>query len=121
MAKWWGNVLNFFAGSWCLRAQSKSDATRQITLLQLPSRPSQAHRTVCRGYASSALGAASALLVIGRCSLLVRVLLHHALLGTMLSQRSLARLSVHSKYMMMLMMMKSNLFEFYRILCIFFC
>ena len=43
---------------------------------------------------TSALNAASALLVIGRCSLPVHVLLHPdhpALLGTMLSRRSLGR------------------------------
>jgi hypothetical protein len=44
---------------------------------------------------SFALGAASALVAPGRCS--ARVLQHHALLGTMLSQRSLARVALQDK------------------------
>ncbi len=43
---------------------------------------------------SCALGAASALVAPGRCSVPVRVLQHHALLGAMLSQRSLARVAL---------------------------
>jgi hypothetical protein len=46
---------------------------------------------------SSALGAASALVVPGRCRVLARVLQHHALRGAMLSQRSLARVSLQYK------------------------
>ena len=46
---------------------------------------------------SCALGAASALVVPGRCSVPARVLQHHALLGAMLSQRSLARVSLQDK------------------------
>jgi hypothetical protein len=60
--------------------------------LQLPSPPSQAHRAV-----SCALGAASALVVPGRCSVPARVVQHHALLGAMLSQRSLARVSLQHR------------------------
>ena len=43
---------------------------------------------------SCALGAASALVAPGRCSVPARVLQHHALLGAMLSQRSLARVAL---------------------------
>ena len=46
---------------------------------------------------SCALGAASALVVPGRCSVLARVLQHHELLGAMLSQRSLARVSLQRR------------------------
>jgi hypothetical protein len=45
----------------------------------------------------SALGAASALLVIGHRSVPARVVQHHALLGAMLSQRSLARVSLQRR------------------------
>ena len=44
-----------------------------------------------------ALGTASAFLVLGRCSVPARVLQHHALLGAMLSQRSLARVALQDK------------------------
>ena len=46
---------------------------------------------------SCALGAASALVAPGRCSVPARVLQHHALLGAMLSQRSLARVALQDK------------------------
>ena len=46
---------------------------------------------------SFALGAASALVVPGRCRVPARVLQHHALLGVMLSQRSLARVALQDK------------------------
>ena len=46
---------------------------------------------------SRALGAASALFAPGRCSVPARVLQHHALLGAMLSQRSLARVALQDK------------------------
>ena len=46
---------------------------------------------------SCALGAASALVLPGRCSVPARVLQHHALLGAMLSQRSLARVALQDK------------------------
>ena len=46
---------------------------------------------------SCALGAASALVAPGRCSVSARVLQHHALLGAMLSQRSLARVALQDK------------------------
>ena len=46
---------------------------------------------------SCALGTASALVVPGRCSVPARVLQHHALLGAMLSQRSLARVALQDK------------------------
>ena len=46
---------------------------------------------------SPVLGAASALVVPGRCSVPARVLQHHALLGAMLSQRSLARVALQDK------------------------
>ena len=67
--------------------------TRDRTPLQLPSRYAQCFRDNM----SSALGAASALLVLGRCSVPARLLQHHALLGAMLSQRSLARVSLQDK------------------------
>jgi hypothetical protein len=44
---------------------------------------------------SCVLGAASAL--VGRCSVPARFLQHHALLGAMLSQRSLARVALQDK------------------------
>jgi hypothetical protein len=65
--------------------------------LQLSSKPSQAHRAVFRENMSSALGAASALVVLGCCSVPARVVQHHALLGAMLSQRSLARVSLQRR------------------------
>ncbi len=46
---------------------------------------------------SCPLGAASALVVPGRCGVPARVLQHHALLGAMLSQRSLARVALQDK------------------------
>jgi len=46
---------------------------------------------------SCALGAASALVAPGRCSVPARVLQHHALLGAMLSQRSLVRVALQDK------------------------
>jgi hypothetical protein len=46
---------------------------------------------------SCALGAASALVIPGRCSVPARVLQHHALLGSMLSRRSLARVALQDK------------------------
>jgi hypothetical protein len=55
----------------------------------------QVHRAMFR--MSCALGAASALVVPGRCSVPARVLQHHALLGAMLSQRSLARVALQDK------------------------
>ena len=65
--------------------------------LQLSSKPSQAHRAVFRENMSSALGAASALLVFWRCSVPARLLQHHALLRAMLSQRFLARVSLQRR------------------------
>ena len=71
---------------------------RHRTPLQLPSPPSQAHRAaVFRESMSPVLGAASALVAPGRCSVAARVLQHHALLGAMLSQRSLARVALQDK------------------------
>ena len=46
---------------------------------------------------SCALGAASALVAPGSCRVPARVLQHHALLGVMLSQRSLARVALQDK------------------------
>ena len=46
---------------------------------------------------SCALGAASALVAPGRCSVPARVLQHHGLLLAMLSQRSLARVALKDK------------------------
>ena len=51
---------------------------------------------------SCALGAASALVVPGRCSVPARVVQHHALLGAMLSQRSLARVPLRDKRLRLL-------------------
>jgi hypothetical protein len=70
---------------------------RHRTPLQLPSPPSQAHRAKFREGMSCALGAASALVVFGLCIMPARVLQHHALLGAMLSQRSLARVALQDK------------------------
>ena len=46
---------------------------------------------------SSSLGSASALVALGHCRVPARVLQHHALLGVMLSQRSLARVALQDK------------------------
>ena len=84
----------------CARSQNLPRARRVLghrTPLLLPSRPSQAHLSMLREGMSCALGAASALVVPGRCSVPARVLQHHALLGAMLSQRSLARVALQDK------------------------
>ena len=96
VAKGWTAVLEFLrVRGVCARSRNVPRARRVLrhrTPLQLPSPPSQAHRAM-----SCALGAASALVVPGRCSVPVRVLQHHALLGAMLSQRSLARVALQDK------------------------
>jgi hypothetical protein len=62
-------------------------------------RPSQAYRAKKNAMVRMpcALGAASALVVCGRCSVPARVMQHHALLGAMLSQRLLARVALQDK------------------------
>ena len=93
VAEGWTPVLEFLrVRCVCARSRSLPRARRVLRSrapLQLPSPPSQAHRAM-----SCALGAASALVVPGRCSVPARVVQHHALLGAMLSQRSLARVSL---------------------------
>jgi hypothetical protein len=93
VAKGWMAVLKFLrVRGVCARCRNVPCARRVLrhrTPLQLPSRHSQEHRAMFR--MSCALGAASALVVPGCCSVPARVLRHHALLGAMLSQRSLAR------------------------------
>ena len=95
----WTAVLEFLrVRGVCARSRNVPRARRVLrhrTPLQLPSRPSQAHRAMFR--MSCALGAASALVAPGRCSVPARVLQHHALLGAMLSQRSLARVALQDK------------------------
>ena len=84
----------------CARSGNVPRARRVLrhrTPLQRPSPPSQAHLAKFREGMSCALGAASALVVPGRCSVPARVLQHHALLGAMLSQRSLARVSLQRR------------------------
>ena len=92
----WTPVLLFLrVRGVCARSRNVPRAQRVLlhrTPLQLPSPPSQAHRAM-----SCALGAASALVAPGRCSVPARVLQHHALLGAMLSQRSLARVALQDK------------------------
>ena len=92
----WRPVLEFLrVRGVCARSGNVPRARRVLrhrTPLQLPSRPSQAHRAM-----SFALGAASALVAPGRCSVPARVLQRHALLGAMLSQRSLARVALQDK------------------------
>ena len=92
----WTAVLEFLrVRGVCARSRNVPRARRVLrhrTPLQLPSPPSQAHRAM-----SCALGAASALVAPGRCSVPARVLQHHALLGAMLSQRSLARVALQDK------------------------
>jgi hypothetical protein len=92
----WSAVLEFLrVRGVCARSRNVPRARRVLrhrTPLQLPSPPSQAHRAMFR--MSCALGAASALVVTGRCSVPARVSQHHALLGAMLSQRSLARVAL---------------------------
>ena len=93
VAEGWTAVLEFLRVR-RVRARSRNVPRARRVLrsrapLQLPSPPSQAHRAM-----SCALGAASALVVPGRCSVPARVVQHHALLGAMLSQRSLARVSL---------------------------
>jgi hypothetical protein len=99
--KGWTEVLEFLrVRGVCTRSQNLPRARRVLrhrTPLQLPSRPSQEHRAMLREGMSCALGAASALVVPGRCSIPARVLQHHALLGAMLSQRSLARVALQDK------------------------
>ena len=96
VAKGWTPVLEFLRVR-RVRTRSRNVPRARRVLrsrapLQLPSPPSQAHRAM-----SCALGAASALVVPGRCSVPARVVQHHALLGAMLSQRSLARASLQRK------------------------
>ena len=96
VAKGWTPVLEFLRVR-CVRARGRNVPRAQRVLrsrapLQLPSPPPQAHRAM-----SCALGAASALVVPGRCSVPARVVQHHALLGAMLSQRSLARVSLQRR------------------------
>ena len=101
VAEGWTPVLEFLrVRCVCARSRSLPRARRVLRSrapLQLPSRPLQAHRALFRENVSCALGAASALLVLGRCSVPARVLQHHALLGAMLSQRSLARVSLQRR------------------------
>jgi len=96
VAKGWTPVLEFLrVRCVCARSRNVPRARRVLRSrapLQLPSPPSQAHRAM-----SCALGAASALVIPGRCSVPARVVQHHALLGAMLSQRSLARVSLQRR------------------------
>ena len=96
VAKGWTAVLGFLrVRGVCARSRNVPRARRVLrhrTPLQLPSPPLQAHRAM-----SCALGAASALVVLGRCRVPARALQHHALLGAMLSQRSLARVTLQDK------------------------
>jgi hypothetical protein len=102
VASWsWTPVLEFLrVRCVCARSRNVPRARRVLRSrapLQLPSPPSQAHRALFRDNVSCALGAASALVVPGRCSVPARVVQHHALLGAMLSQRSLARVSLQHR------------------------
>ena len=92
----WTAVLEFLrvrgVCARCLNVPRARRVLRHRTPLQLPSPPSQAHRAM-----SCALGAASALVAPGLCSVPARILQHHALLGAMLSQRSLARVALQDR------------------------
>jgi hypothetical protein len=93
----WPSVLEFLrVRGVCARSRNLPRARRLLchrAPLQLPSRLSQS--VMFR--MSSALGAASALLVFWRCSVPARLLQHHALLRAMLSQRFLARVSLQRR------------------------
>jgi hypothetical protein len=83
----------FAESAWRFRAQFKA-AARAADALSPP-------RARFHDGMTSALNAACAVLVIGRCSLPLRALLrpdHPALLGTMLSRRSLVRCSLQRKH-----------------------
>ena len=83
--------------AWCFRARFSAAACAADAL---PPPRAQFHRdNFCDGM-TLALNAASAVLVIGRCSLPLHALLHPdhpALLGTMLSRPSLGRCSLQRK------------------------
>ena len=99
----WGGGARVFAVTRCLRALSESAAraTRVAppnpVAASLTTFAGAPHRAMFREGMSCALGAASALVVPGRCRVPARVLQHHALLGAMLSQRSLARVALRDK------------------------
>ena len=83
----------FVQSAWCFRARFSAAACAADAL---PPPRAQFHRDSM----TSALNAASAVLVIGRCSLPLHALLrpdHPALLGTMLSRPSLGRCSLQRK------------------------
>jgi hypothetical protein len=100
MAEGWTAVLDFLrVRVVCARSRNVPRARRVLrhrTPLQLPSPPSQ-RGFFRRFFMSCALCAASALVAPGRCRVPARVLQHHALLGVMLSQRSLARVALQDK------------------------